>query len=513
MAFNGLTLTTKGINLLTKVLAGATMTFTKIKIGDGTLASGSSLEALADLVDPKLVVPIESVASLGDGTWRVRGTLTNTGLASGFFVREVGLFATDPDVGEILYAVANAGSECDYLPAGGGSVAVEQVISLVVAVSNAANVTTIINEANVFISKATFNDHVDGTSAKHAASAISFTPVENLSSTDVQAVLAELAGKIGLRKKSTAYVVGDCKRSLTLPSYAYLECTVAGTTAAAEPTWPAVGSTVTDGSVTWVVRDIRCLALTGGSLTGVLNEALGMPIASAATLNLTSATGNTVHITGTTAITAVTLGAGMRRNVIFDGVLTLTHNATTNNLPGTANITTAAGDRAEYVSDGTTVYCTKYQKADGQAVVAPTIATQAEAQSGTDNTKMITPLQIKNALNASGNAPIGACRARVTFDGSTSPITIKDSMNVSSVTDLGVGTYQVNFTTALPTANPTIALCTCGTNPTNGQYAETGKLDKDALPTTTSVKIVFNTVTASSNGLCDAQYCSFAAFC
>jgi len=56
---------------------------------------------------------------------------------------------------------------------------------------------------------------------------------------------------------STAYAVGDIAYSTTLPSYAYLECTVAGTTAATEPTWPDAGSTVTDGTVTWIVRDLR----------------------------------------------------------------------------------------------------------------------------------------------------------------------------------------------------------------------------------------------------------------
>ncbi len=106
-----------------------------------------------------------------------------------------------------------------------------------------------------------------------------------------------------------------------------------------------------------------------------LNEALGANIASATTINLTTATGNTVHITGTTTITTVTLGAGMIRDVIFDGILTLTHHATTNNLPGGANITTAANDRARYIGDGTTVYCVNYQKADGTAVVGAATGT------------------------------------------------------------------------------------------------------------------------------------------
>ena len=58
-------------------------------------------------------------------------------------------------------------------------------------------------------------------------------------------------------------------------------------------------------------------------------------------------------ITGTTTITSLTeKTAGVRRAVKFSGVLTLTHNATSLILPGEANITTAANDRAEFISLG-----------------------------------------------------------------------------------------------------------------------------------------------------------------
>jgi hypothetical protein len=59
---------------------------------------------------------------------------------------------------------------------------------------------------------------------------------------------------------------------------------------------------------------------------------------------------------------------------------------------------------------------------------------------------------IKTALNASGSAPIYACRAWVNFNG-TGTVAIRASGNVSSITDNGVGDYTVNFTTALPDAN------------------------------------------------------------
>jgi hypothetical protein len=110
-------------------------------------------------------------------------------------------------------------------------------------------------------------------------------------------------------------------------------------------------------------------SLGANTFTAAQEWATGTAIASAATINLDTATGNRVHITGTTAITAVTLTRGPR-TLIFDGVLTLTHNSTTNNLPSGVNITTAAGDRAIYESDGTTVYCVSYNKASGLPVVA-----------------------------------------------------------------------------------------------------------------------------------------------
>jgi len=85
----------------------------------------------------------------------------------------------------------------------------------------------------------------------------------------------------------------------------------------------------------------------------------GADIASAATINLDTATGNFVHVTGTTSITAITLTDGRQRTVYFTGALTLTNGASLV-LPGGANITTAAGDIAVFVADGTTIRCSDY---------------------------------------------------------------------------------------------------------------------------------------------------------
>lgn len=96
-------------------------------------------------------------------------------------------------------------------------------------------------------------------------------------------------------------------------------------------------------------------------------------IASASTVNIGAAASDNISVTGTTTITAFdSIAAGAVRTVTFAGALTLTHNATTLILPSSANITTAAGDVATFISLGSGNWrCVNYMKVSGQAVVAP----------------------------------------------------------------------------------------------------------------------------------------------
>jgi len=68
---------------------------------------------------------------------------------------------------------------------------------------------------------------------------------------------------------------------------------------------------------------------------------------------------------------------------------------------------------------------------------------------GEDLTGDVATARITGALNATGSAPIYACRAWVNFNG-TGTVAIRASGNVSSISDTGVGDYTVNFTTAMP---------------------------------------------------------------
>ena len=74
---------------------------------------------------------------------------------------------------------------------------------------------------------------------------------------------------------------------------------------------------------------------------------------------------------------------------------------------------------------------------------------------------------VKTALNASGSAPIFACRAWVNFNG-TGTVVINGSGNVSSITDNGTADYTVNFTTAFDDINYSVAGSCVGS--TSGNY-------------------------------------------
>lgn len=93
---------------------------------------------------------------------------------------------------------------------------------------------------------------------------------------------------------------------------------------------------------------------------------------------------------------------------------------------------------------------------DIDATGGTAFASGAENAAGTIENKAVDPLGIREAFNATGSAPVYACRAWVNFNGTGTP-TIRASGNVSSITDNGTGDYTVNFTTAMQDANYAIA--------------------------------------------------------
>lgn len=124
-----------------------------------------------------------------------------------------------------------------------------------------------------------------------------------------------------------------------------------------------------------------------------------------------------------------------------------------------------------------------------------------------DLTGNVAAARITGALNATGSAPIYACRAWVNFNG-TGTVAIRASGNVSSITDNGTGDYTVNFTTAMPDANYAVSVTG---QVTFGSFYGIGAVNGATAPATTSVRIVsLNNVGGAA--LSDATYMNVAIF-
>lgn len=104
-------------------------------------------------------------------------------------------------------------------------------------------------------------------------------------------------------------------------------------------------------------------------------------VASAGTTDIGAVTSQNVTVTGTTTITAFgTVAAGTFRRLVFSGILTLTHNATSLILPQGGNVVTAVGDSLQAVSLGTGNWrVTSYQRVGVSGLISGTVV----AASGT----------------------------------------------------------------------------------------------------------------------------------
>lgn len=142
--WNGLQLTNKGIALQAKVQAGEELVITKLKLGSGVVPSSTDIKTLTDLITPEQNLGIGGKEAVDDYC-KISSTITNTELEAGYYVRELGVFAQDPDVGEILYMYTTDGAP-DYLPAGGGSTAISQEFSVMIAVNDTDNVSVNIDD-------------------------------------------------------------------------------------------------------------------------------------------------------------------------------------------------------------------------------------------------------------------------------------------------------------------------------------------------------------------------------
>jgi len=147
--FSKLVITNKGQALIAKMIAGSgNIDFTKI-CTSSTQYTENQLVGLTSLSNVKQTSLISKVTRTNEVAIKVEAAFTNTDLTAGYYMRTIGLYAVDPDVGEILYAVTIETSGNCYMPPYNGVTVSGAYVQLVTTVGNAESVSLEVDAAAV----------------------------------------------------------------------------------------------------------------------------------------------------------------------------------------------------------------------------------------------------------------------------------------------------------------------------------------------------------------------------
>ena len=295
-----------GKDMIAKSQNGQTLTFSRVALGDGLVGEEEDVTKFTAVKNERLSLPIAKYSNLGNGQFQIQFRLTNSQVESGFWHREIGIMAKIDNGQEQLYAYTTAGNKASFIYDKTTPVE-ERIVNVNFVIGNAQNLKVIINSSVIY---ATIEDLEEALDA-HDAGADAHEPAFDAHNAaddahkDFTGATAEAAGKrgmvpapaagdqnkalfgdksyksvvqsvngimpdagggitlvtgINMLARNQAYQYGDIAYSNNLPSWAYLFCVTAGTTAASEPSFSGVnsmGQYITDGTVKWIVDDIR----------------------------------------------------------------------------------------------------------------------------------------------------------------------------------------------------------------------------------------------------------------
>lgn len=177
-------LTAVGQALLYKAQGGQTLKLTRFGLGNGELG-GQAIQELTALINEKMSSNITKL-NVNTNKVVVGMSFTNSELTEGFYFRELGLFAEDPDSGEeVLYMYANAAEASDYIDSNTGKV-IEENLDVEIIISDVKNITATIDGSLVYL---TLNGDASNTT-------VNFTESEEKTNVESGDTLSVLFGKI-----------------------------------------------------------------------------------------------------------------------------------------------------------------------------------------------------------------------------------------------------------------------------------------------------------------------------
>lgn len=117
--FDSQIITTEGTELLARADAGEKITFTSVRLGDGeySLSEMAGLDERAELKSEKQQFPVNGL-SVKQNTVCIKSVISNAGLSTGYYIREIGIFAKGESGTEVMFAVSICtGNAATFLPA------------------------------------------------------------------------------------------------------------------------------------------------------------------------------------------------------------------------------------------------------------------------------------------------------------------------------------------------------------------------------------------------------------
>ena len=147
--FTQLITTQKGQALIAKMLSGANnIKFSQVAVSDEVYEL-NQLESLTEILNIKQNVLVSKISRLNETTVKVEAAVNNDDLKVGYYMRTIGLYALDPDDGEILHAVSIETSGNCYIPPYNGVAASGAYLKLITTVGNAENISLEVDPAAV----------------------------------------------------------------------------------------------------------------------------------------------------------------------------------------------------------------------------------------------------------------------------------------------------------------------------------------------------------------------------
>lgn len=197
--FSRLIITDAGQAMIAKMIAGSgNIRFTKVSTSEAVYEE-TQLQGLAYLSDVKQTSMISKVTRTNDTAIEIEAAFTNGDLAKGYYLRVLGIYAVDPDEGEILYAAAKELSDCCYIPAYNGATMSGIILTLVTTVGNAESVSLEVNPAGIATLKdvQTVQEDVQSVKAQLGECSVKSDVPENAIFENMIGATAAAAGQAG----------------------------------------------------------------------------------------------------------------------------------------------------------------------------------------------------------------------------------------------------------------------------------------------------------------------------